>query len=467
MALARTMCADGRLQARQLANLTHAVAKMSAAGKLATADSGVQDTLVALEQRVVLVALDMHSQNVSNTVYSFAVLGRMPGAQTRAALEVAVVREARHMKPQEVSNTSWAFATLGLKPGAEARAALEAAVVQVGPGMDEQNVANTAWSFATLGLMPGAEARAALEAAVVPVGPRMVPQAVANTAWSYATLGLRPGAQARAALEAALVRVGPGMVPQAVANTAWSYATLGLMPGAEARVALEDAVVRTSPSMKPQQLANTLRSFLTLAATLGVELPACYPSLWRAACGLDVGALKDVDLRMLFHAHMIHTELVSGDVLKEVTFPPWIMHEARESWMRDIRDDVTVSTDHKAMASIIGDLGVRYEMESLSDGGCFSVDVFLPDHDVAIEFDGPTHFLNTSDGGKGGAPGDASRTTTKTPSTELRDKFLKRRYRKVVSVPWFEWAAAKGSAEKTAYVAEKLREVGVSVPASA
>jgi len=135
--------------------------------------------------------------------------------------------------------------------------------------------------------------------------------------------------------------------------------------------------------------------------------------------------------------------------------------------MRQAREDVTVSKDHKAMASIIGDLGVRYEMESLSDGGCFSVDVFLPDHDIAIEFDGPTHFLNTSDGGKGGAPGDASRTTTKTPKTELRDKFLRRRYRTVVSVPWFEWAAAKGSAEKKAYVAEKLREAGVIVTAFA
>ena len=76
MKQARAMCADGRLQARELANLTHAVAKMSAAGKLAAADAGLQDVLTALEQRIVLVASDMAPQGVSNTVYAFAVLGR-------------------------------------------------------------------------------------------------------------------------------------------------------------------------------------------------------------------------------------------------------------------------------------------------------------------------------------------------------------------------------------------------------
>ena len=50
------MCADGRLQARQVANITHTLAKMSAAGKLAADDSGVQCTLAALEKRAVLVA---------------------------------------------------------------------------------------------------------------------------------------------------------------------------------------------------------------------------------------------------------------------------------------------------------------------------------------------------------------------------------------------------------------------------
>jgi hypothetical protein len=152
-------------------------------------------------------------------------------------------------------------------------------------------------------------------------------------------------------------------------------------------------------------------------------------------------------------------------VRDDVTFPAWITHEARAAWMRNVRDDTTVSRSHKEIASIIGDLGVPREVERLTDDDLFSVDMFLTDDDVAIEIDGPTHFIKNSDGGEGAAPGDASRRT-RSPKTELRDKFLERRHRTVTSVPWFEWAVLRGSAEKKAYVTKMLRAAGVSVPAS-
>jgi molybdopterin-binding protein len=467
MVLACDMCDDGRLQEQAVANIVHAMSKMSAAGKLATDDAGVQNTLAALEQRLALVASSMEPQGVSNTVYGFALLGRMPGAKARAALEVAVVRVALDpdMVPQAVSNTLWALATLGWEPGAEARAALEAALVRLGPLMNAQEAANTTWSFATLGLMPGAEASAALQAAVLRVGPLMNAQEAANTTWSFATLGLMPGTEAWAALEAAVVRVGPDMNAQAVANIAWSFATLGLMPGAEAFATLDAAGVRVARDMTPQAVANTLFGLLTLAATRGAPLPACYPALWQAACGFDSNSFGVVGLRALFQAHLIHTELVNGDVLDEVTFPPWIMHEAREAWMRQAQEEVKMVRTHREIASILGELGIPHEVEHLTDDGYFSVDVYLPGGDIALELDGPTHFIAPA--GEGGAPGDAPRTT-RTTRTELRDMFLMRRHRVVLSVPWFEYAALNdgGAAEKNEYVAAKLRAAGVSIPAA-
>jgi hypothetical protein len=357
MLSARALCADGRLQAREFSNITHAVAKMSAAGKFGTGDAGVEDTLAALEKRVVLVAENMAPQGVSNTVYSFALLGRMPGTDARAVLEAALVRVAPGMKSQEVSNVMWATATLGLNLRAETWAALESAVV----------------------------------------------------------------------------RVGPDMTPQAV--------------------------------------ATTLRSVLSPAATRGVPLPACYPSLWRAACGFEHRSVGPEDMKTMFHAQLIHTELVSGEMRDEVTLPLWIMHEAREAWMSNARDAVSVSHSVKEVANILGDLGIRHEVEHLTDDGYFSIDVYLSESDVALEFDGPAHFIIT-DGGEGVDPGDASgistRTPTRTLSTETRDMFLARRHRVVLSVPWFEWAEfnGKGAAEKQAYVTAKLRSVGFSIPAS-
>jgi len=112
------MCAEGRLQAQAVANIIHALAKMSEAGKIAAADEGVQDALGALDERVVRVA---------------------PG-----------------MEPQAAANIWWAYATLDWEPGAEARAGLEAAVVRVAPGMNGQDVANIWWAYATLNSELGA-----------------------------------------------------------------------------------------------------------------------------------------------------------------------------------------------------------------------------------------------------------------------------------------------------------------------
>jgi hypothetical protein len=263
--------------------------------------------------------------------------------------------------------------------------------------------------------------------------------------------------------------MGLDMKPQETANVAWSYATLGLMPGAEARAALEAAVVRVGPAMTAQAVSTKIWSVLSLAATRAVPLPACYPSLWQAAFGFEERSFNRVEISMLFHAHLIHTELVGGVPRGEVTFPPWIMHQAREAWMYSARDDVTVSRSVKEIASILGDLGIRNEVERLTDDSYFSVDVYLPDDDVALEFDGPSHFIQICDGGEGAAPGgvgDASRASTrKTMRTELRDMFLARRHLVVLPVPYFEFAELKGRTVKTEYVAEKLRAAGVAMQA--
>jgi len=147
------------------------------------------------------------------------------------------------------------------------------------------------------------------------------------------------------------------------------------------------------------------------------------------------------------------------------------------------------------------------KVELLTADGYFSLDVYLPDDDVALEIDGqgpvsstsfgvndhkvlrkhgkndqmtwmtpglvgrPNHF-NITAGGEGVEPGDAASTSTRTVPTvrtELRDMFLARRVNAIASVPWFEWAEMnlEGAAEKKEFVAAKLRAAGVTVPAEA
>jgi hypothetical protein len=76
-------------------------------------------------------------------------------------------------------------------------------------------------------------------------------------------------------------------------------------------------------------------------------------------------------------------------------------------------------------------------VERLTNDGYFSVDVYLPDGGVALEVDGPSHFINTFSG-QGVSSGNAPHA--RTVRTELRNLLLARRHRAVVTVPWFELA---------------------------
>mmetsp|Transcript_32306 Transcript_32306/g.51739 ORF Transcript_32306/g.51739 Transcript_32306/m.51739 type:complete len:157 (+) Transcript_32306:7-477(+) len=155
---------------------------------------------------------------------------------------------------------------------------------------------------------------------------------------------------------------------------------------------------------------------------------------------------------MLFHAHLMHQSFLSSRAPTNISTPPWLMVEAREAWMSQLHDDVTVSRSQQELAQILDKLGVRHEVEHVTDDGYFSIDIYLPDHDIAVEFDGPSHYYSNSD------------SPLRTAKTELRDLFLGQRCAKVLTVPWFEFSKFNASAVKrTLYVRELLAKEGIIV----
>jgi hypothetical protein len=249
------------------------------------------------------------------------------------------------------------------------------------------------------------------------------------------------------------------MNSQAVTNTLWSYATLKRTPADETWAALETAAVRVARDMNSQNVANTLFAYATLSILRDVAYPSSYAALWKLVCGLEAQDFSDEGLRMLFYVHLMHH---SASRSVTVACPAWLVVEARDAWMRQVEGGNTASRSHRNLVRVFEELGVRHEVERRTDDGYFSMDIYLPDYDVAVEFDGPTHYYNTSESSS--TLRDAS-TTTRTAKTELRDFFLARQCAKVVTVPYFEFDAVEGSPEKRRlYVKEKLaKEAGVEV----
>jgi G:T-mismatch repair DNA endonuclease (very short patch repair protein) len=119
---------------------------------------------------------------------------------------------------------------------------------------------------------------------------------------------------------------------------------------------------------------------------------------------------------MLFYVYLMHR---SASPLVTAAHPDWLLVEARDAWMRQAGDGNNVSKGQRNLARVVDELGVRHEVERRTDDGYFSMDIYLPEYDVAVEFDGPTHYYHhTSESSS--TSRDAS-TTTRTAKTELRD----------------------------------------------
>jgi hypothetical protein len=375
--------------------------------------------------------------------------------------------EKRRFDPQHVANTIHGITKLhgaGRLDAADgsvddALAALETDTVQVAPTMNPQNVANTVYSFAALGRMPGDKTWAALESAVGRVAQEMNPQAVANVMGAYVKLEVMPDDKTWAALETAAGRVAREMNPQDVANVMLAYATLGRVPNGKTWAALETAAGRVARDMNSQDLATALWASATLFTLRDVEHPPCYAAMWDLVCGLKESDFSDEGLGMLFHVHLMHHfSSSSGSV--EVAYPAWLMVDAQDAWIRNMRDGITVSRSHRALASVIGELGIRHELERVTGDGCFSMDIYLPEDDVAVEFDGPSHYYHSS-------ASSSSRDTSKmlrTAKTQLRDWLLAKQCAKVVTVPYFLFDECNTPEKRRVYVREKLaKEAGVKV----
>lgn len=427
------------------------------------------ETWTALETAMTRVAPTMGSQGVTNTIYAYAMLKQMPGEDVWNALEIAARRVAPELSEQGVSNTWWAYAALNRAPGDDTWAALETAARRLAQNMKAQAVANTTWAFATLERAPEASTLANLETAAARAAAwDMDQQELGITFWAFSKLGRVPRPATWTALEARTVRLTSSLSSQAVANILSALALSGRVPEADAWTALETAAGREVGNMLPQEVANTLWAYSTLFTLRDADLPSCYGALWDVVRGFEVRDFSYGSIRMLFHVFLMH-EFSNRDRSSVGTYPEWLLKEGGDMWKRQARDRTTFSGAHHLLAAALKRLGVQHELERVTDDGYFSIDIYLPEYDVAVEVDGPSHYYNEDDASSSPDDGDVAicrtKTRTRTTKTELRDFFLAKQCAKVLTVPFFEFDGLfpETMKERVAYVRGKLDVAGIAI----
>jgi hypothetical protein len=105
------------------------------------------------------------------------------------------------------------------------------------------------------------------------------------------------------------------------------------------------------------------------------------------------------------------------------------------------------------VSAALARIGWAHEYEHVTAEG-ISLDMAQPASKVAVEFDGPTHYLvGSSDGRRRVLDG----------TSKFKEKLLHRLGWKFIRVPYFEWDVLRSSAEREAYLRDKINSLAGSV----
>ena len=444
------------MNARAMANVAHAFAKAGLVG------TGPWQGLWTALPKAILGSLgDFAPQGLSNTVWAFATAGHASPELFDAISAEAVRRRLGGFNEQDVSNTAWAFATAGHE-APELFNGISAEAVRRGlGGFNEQALSNTAWAFATAGHEAPELFNAISAEAVRRRLGAFNEQNLSNTAWAFATAGHESAELFDAiAAEAVRRRLG-GFNPQALSNTAWAFATAGHAPPELFQAISAEAVRRRLGGFDEQNLSNTAWAF----ATVGHASPELLNAISAEAVRWRLGGFDSQQLSNLAWAFAVFNPLSADELfsppsfvtrcaLLEATFShsslaqlhQWSLwrEERGAPWpelpraLRHACRDAFISQGEKPsrlQAEVVQEIrshDARVKEEHRCEASGYSIDALVTlktGEQIAVEVDGPSHFLG--------------RSHQPTGASLLKHRQLRHFCRRLESVSYWDWDRSK------------------------
>ena len=426
-----------------------------------------------------LRAGELGPQNVANVVWAFAKAGRTEDDELFAAVASHYLTAPEHIPKcamQELSTVAWAFTTAQQRDCGDSTA-LFAAIARESTARMNSDEGAAAVSTADLTLLCSAYASADMQApelfaaiarAVPPKLGDFNSQGLSTVAWAFGRVEPFPHAWRElfnAAAEEALPRIKQGTFPpQAIAGllfghskarvaapalfdtvASWlpprvdscemqdlcaiagAYAKLGVAAPELFDAVASRAFLRTdSAEMDHQQVANLAGAF----AVSGYIHDKSEEVWGRIATEVSTrfGGMIDVQRGELYYALLTaHLEAPHFDLMSRVG--DTAMAELRTAAVRNTI--ITKSTSQEQVSAALERVGWSHEYEYTTAEG-LSLDMAQPSTQIAVEFDGPHHYVMMPDG-----------KLEQSGKTLAKVRLLQATGWKVFSVPWFEWAVFK------------------------
>lgn len=198
-----------------------------------------------------------------------------------------------------------------------------------------------------------------------------------------------------------------------LANIVWAFGKVFRRPRRFVLAAAKEARARL-PHFAPTELANLAWALTVLEV---YDVPLFRDAFAAMEASLARGALAEGDLNQLYQVYSL-LRLQAPEAVAGVT--PELARAMEAAWAASKEREKRTTNRQAAVAKVLETLRVRHEVEAEHD-----IDILLPEHGVALEVDGPAHFLRNTGHPMG--------------HTIMKRRLLELLGYRVVSIPHFEW----------------------------
>jgi hypothetical protein len=284
---------------------------------------------------------------------------------------------------QNISNTLWSFATLNYQPKTNLLQLIENEIVNKITSFNSQEIANTLWSFAKLSYQPNPNLLQLMENEIKNKITSFNSQAIANTLWSFAKLSYQPNPNILELMENEIKNKITTFNAQEITNTLWSFATLNYQPKTNLLQLIENEIVNKIKSFNSQAIANTLLSFATLSYPPNPNIISLF--LNNIIINFN---FFDIVGKIQLHQCILEYDLDIPNDIKDECKRIFII-ESNETKSR-LQTDV-----YKYIKRVSEELNIGlYEEERILECG-YSVDIYNENKREIIEVNGPTHYVGS------------------------------------------------------------------------
>ena len=402
---------------------------------------------VAWLQRYLVVSASLlpeySTQEMSNTIFSLGLLDIAPPDAYLARFWAATAAALPRFKPQELSNTLYACGRLDIAPPAAWMQRYWLATSIALAAYNEQDFSNTLYACGRLQQQPPEEWAERFWALSAPRLLNFTPQELSNTLFAHALLQLDPPEAWLARLWPAAAASTPGFNEQNCANMIYAAAMLDVMPPpAFLQPFWPVAVARMHRS---QELTNTFFACCVLRLWATPVVPMLWQRLLHNVVearltGAPAARGDELHTKQIYQLYRNAELDVPGALAPP---PPDLFAVAKASWLEQAQNTGQVGSFHREVSSLLSAEGIAHENERWCDRSERRIDIAVEAGPLrlAIEVDGPSHFLHT---GRQNGP------------TRLRNRLLEHHGWTVRSVDVFSWRRL-GRQQREAFMEQLLQ----------